>query len=204
MTGNPTSVLFDMGNVLFRYDPARRLRHISELCDLPEKEVQDRVFATDFEQKCETGALTAEQSLSEFNRLCGSQLTHEQFQGALTSAFEADGIVFGIAKELAITCPLAGFTNNGFVARDGLALLHPDVAVIFGNHLYCSAQFGAQKPNSGAFEGVLSAWGCKPDEVLFIDDNEDNARAALTLGFHVHRFFDAESLETDLRSYGFL
>lgn len=204
MTGDPTTVLFDMGGVLFSFDPARRLRYISELCGLPESEVHDRVFATDFDLRCETGELTGEQSLVEFNRLCGSDLDMTGFQSAMTSAFSANDIAIGLVKELSSGCVVAGFTNNGTVARDGLMQLHSDMSPMFGSRLFCSAEFGARKPDRAAFEAALAMLQRRAEDILFIDDSEDNARAALGMGFHVHRFFDAELLETDLRSYGFL
>lgn len=204
MTSNPDTVLFDMGGVLFRYDPARRLRYISELCSIPESEIQVRVFDTNFDDQCEAGALDVEKSLSEFNRLCGTDLSSDAFAGAISSAFEPDDIVFGLVKELASTCTLAGLTNNGFVARDGLIELHPDTAAVFGGRLFCSADLGALKPCREAFEGVLERLDRKPENVLFVDDNEDNVRAAMGLGFHIHRFFDAATLETDLRSFGLM
>jgi len=204
MMGNPTTVLFDMGGVLFSFDPARRLRYISELCGVPEGEVQDRVFATDFDLRCETGDLGPDQSLLEFNRLCGAELDMVGFQRAILSAFTANDILIGLVKELSSHCVVAGFTNNGVVARDGLMQLHPDISPMFGSRLFCSADFGACKPEPAAFDAVLTKLQRNADEVLFVDDSEDNARAALGMGFHVHRFFDSVILETDLRSYGLL
>ncbi len=204
MAAEPNAVLFDMGGVLFAFDPGRRLRYISELCGLPDKEVEDRVFATNFDLKCETGELDADQSLEEFNRLCGSNLDRATFQNALTSAFEANEILIGLVKELSSQCVVSGLTNNSTVIRDGLLDLHTDIPQIFGDRLYCSAELGARKPEPAAFETVLAKLDRRAEDVLFVDDSEENARAALELGFHVHRFFDIAFLETDLRSYGLL
>ncbi|NQW02204.1 MAG: HAD family phosphatase [Rhodospirillales bacterium] len=204
MSRQPSTVLFDMGGVLFTYDAARRLRYISETCAIPESEIQARVFDTDFDHRCETGALDGPQSCLEFNRLCGTELTRNDFRTALTSAFEPNGIVFGIARELTRQCTLAGFTNNGHEIRAGLAALHPDLLPLFADRLVCSAEIGLLKPDPGAFQAVLTRLGRQPDEVLFVDDSEANVRAAAAMGFHIHRFFDAESLETDLRSFGLL
>ncbi len=204
MTAAPKAVVFDMGGVLFSYDPARRLRYISELCGLPEGEVQARVFDMDFDQKCETGHLDAAESHAEFNRLCGMDIGFADFKAAIVSAFQPNGIVFGLAKELSANCVVAGLTNNGYVARDGLAEMHPDFRMIFADRAYCSAELGVQKPDPAIFRAVLSRLEQTPEDVLVIDDNETNLRAALELGFYVHRYFDSETLETDLRSFGLL
>lgn len=204
MTAAPKVVLFDMGGVLFSYDPVRRLRYISELCGLPESEVQARIFETDFDQKCETGVFSALESHAEFNRLCGSDLSFEDYKSAIVSAFEPNGIVFGLAKELSSSCVVAGLTNNGYAARDGLAELHPDFRPIFANRAFCSAELGVRKPNPAVFDAVLLQLEQTPEDVLFIDDDEPNLRAALEVGFQVHHYFDSQTLETDLRSFGLL
>ena len=143
MTSGPNTVLFDMGGVLFIYSPARRLTYISEMCGIPESEVKAGVFDTQFDEKCELGTFSATESNAEFIQLCGTGTYYDDFQASLLSAFEPNGIVFGIAKELLATCRVAGFTNNGFAARNGLVKLHPDISSIFADQLYCSAEFGA-------------------------------------------------------------
>ncbi len=101
MTGGPNKVLFDMGGVFFAYNPARRLTYISEMCGIIESEVQASVFDTQFDEECELGAFSAAESLAEFNRLCGTETSYDDFQAASLSAFEPNRTVFGIAKELA-------------------------------------------------------------------------------------------------------
>ena len=174
MTGGPNKISFDMGGVLFAYNPARRLTYISEMCGIIESEVQSSVFDTQFDEECELGAFSAAESLAEFNRLCGTETSYDDCQAASLRAFEPNSTVFGIAKELSATCSVAGFTNNGFVTRDRQVKLRPDIYSIFADRLYCSAEFGAQKLAPEAFQSVLAQLGRHSDGILFIDDMEES------------------------------
>ncbi len=204
MTGAPSAVLFDLGGVLFNYDPDRRLRYIGDAAGLPASEVQARVFDTDFAAKCEAGLLDGAASYAKFCRLLGVDWSYESYRDALVSAFEADGIIFGLARELASIREVGCLSNNGQTQKDGLACLHPDYAAIFADRVYFSSDLGHLKPSPEAFNAVLERWGKQPEDILFVDDTVDNLIAAQQIGFHIHRFFDAETLETDLRGFGLL
>ena len=80
--------------------------------------------------------------------------------------------------------------------------MRPDIYSIFADGLYCSAEFGAQKPAPEAFQSVLAQLGRHSDDILFIDDMEETVYAGLELGFQIHRYFDAVILVSDLRSIG--
>jgi len=200
----PSVVLFDLGGVLFDYDPDRRLQFIADSADLPSSEVQARVFDTDFDQRCEAGDLDVQASHTEFCRLLGVDWSYETCRDALVSAFKPDGIVFSLARELSAVREVASLTNNGQIIKDGLANLHPEYSSIFADHVYFSSAIGQMKPEPAAFNAVLEGWAKQPEDVLFVDDSFENVTAAHGLGFHVHRYFDAENLEADLRGFGLL
>ncbi len=63
MTGGPNKVLFDLGGVLFAYNPAWRLTYISEMCGIIESEVQSSVFDTQFDEECEFDKLQLKEPL---------------------------------------------------------------------------------------------------------------------------------------------
>lgn len=56
------------------------------------------------------------------------------------------------------------------------------------------------KPDPAIFELACERFGYPASEMLFIDDNAANTRAAQNLGWHVHQFTNAETLERDLLS----
>ena len=200
----PSAVLFDLGGVLFQYDPDHRVRFIADSAGLPPGEVEARLFDTDFIEKCDNGSLDDTQAHLEFCRQLGVDWSLEIYRSALGSAFEADGIVFGLARELSRVRDVACLSNNGQTLKRALADLHPDFASIFAGQLFFSADLGYLKPDVRAFEAVLERWGKRPDDILFVDDSTENVTIAAELGFFVHRYSDPQTLETDLRGFGLL
>jgi 2-haloacid dehalogenase len=60
------------------------------------------------------------------------------------------------------------------------------------------------KPDARIFELAAARFGQAPEAMLFIDDNAANIAAAAMLGWQVHHFTDATTLEVDLTSRGLL
>lgn len=60
------------------------------------------------------------------------------------------------------------------------------------------------KPAAQIFAIAEERFGHPSDAMLFIDDNPDNIRAARELGWNVHHFVDATTLEADLIGRGLL
>ena len=60
------------------------------------------------------------------------------------------------------------------------------------------------KPDPAIFELACRRFGFSPQDMLFIDDNEANTRAAKNLGWQVHAFSNAEQLARDLKARGLI
>lgn len=60
------------------------------------------------------------------------------------------------------------------------------------------------KPDPAIFELACQRFGFSAEEMLFIDDNEANTRAAQDMGWKVHSFVHADRLERDLLKRGLL
>ncbi|HLH48833.1 MAG TPA: HAD-IA family hydrolase, partial [Roseiarcus sp.] len=57
------------------------------------------------------------------------------------------------------------------------------------------------KPDRAIFELLLSRYGLKAEECLFIDDSAANIAGARDVGMAAHHFKDAASLERALVAY---
>lgn len=60
------------------------------------------------------------------------------------------------------------------------------------------------KPDPAIFDLAVRRFGIDPTRALFIDDNAANIAAAAALGWQVHHFTDAATLERDLVARGLL
>jgi HAD superfamily hydrolase (TIGR01509 family) len=67
-----------------------------------------------------------------------------------------------------------------------------------------SGRIGLVKPDAAIYRHHADAFGLAPANTLFIDDNAANVAAARAVGWHAERFVSAEVLRADLRRYGLL
>ncbi|WP_354637664.1 HAD family hydrolase [Kitasatospora camelliae] len=63
------------------------------------------------------------------------------------------------------------------------------------DHLAFSGRIRAAKPDPAAFHHCVVAMGAAPADFLFVDDREENVRAAEALGMHGHLFTGLADLE---------
>lgn len=71
-------------------------------------------------------------------------------------------------------------------------------------HRFSSHLTGKIKPDAEAFEHVVAELGCRPDEVLFLDDNSINVEAARALGMQSIRVRGVEESRSALLQAGIL
>lgn len=67
-----------------------------------------------------------------------------------------------------------------------------------------SGEEGLAKPEPAIFHRLAERFGLTLAELVFIDDNKQNAEAATALGIHVIRFESPLQLREDLGALGFL
>ncbi|MEU7895698.1 HAD family phosphatase [Nonomuraea sp. NPDC049152] len=74
-------------------------------------------------------------------------------------------------------------------------------ASLFRHRLY-SADLGLVKPSPEIFHRLTARLGAAPRDVLFVDDREENVRAAEALGIRSVLFTDVAGLRADLARLG--
>ncbi len=72
------------------------------------------------------------------------------------------------------------------------------------DHHFVSHLTGRIKPDAEAFAQVVESLACRPDEVLFLDDNTINVEAARRFGMHAFRVHGAAELHRVLTDLGIL
>ncbi len=200
----PTSVVFDVGNVLVdwnpraffaRYiaDPARLDRFLGEVATLEWHTQHDagRSFA---DTSAELIALHPDEA--EHIRLWGERFD-EQIGDVLPGMAEL------VADLDARGWPLFAVTNFSdefwppFRAREAVLLDHfRDILV--------SGEVKIVKPDPAIYALALERFGLAPGAGLFVDDRAENVAAAERAGFVGHVFHDAVTLRVALEGYGLL
>jgi len=69
-------------------------------------------------------------------------------------------------------------------------------------HHFASHLIGKIKPDEEAFRHVTDALGCKPEEVLFLDDNQLNVLGARTIGMNAAQVKGIPEAERALAAFG--
>jgi 2-haloacid dehalogenase len=197
------AVVFDVGNVLYRWDP----RFLFEKLIPDEQERDwflDNVVTLDWHVQHDAGRslapMVAERS-AEFPD-----------QAPLIRAYVARWLetipgpvpgVHALVERLAERgVPLYAITNFG---TEFWKLFRPTAPVIdHFRDIVISGEEGLVKPDPAIYRLALERFGLGPGEGLFVDDREENVRAAEDEGFAGHHFRDAERLETALRDWGAL
>lgn len=81
------------------------------------------------------------------------------------------------------------------------AVLRHSPALAGFDAVYFSGELGLAKPDAEIYTRVLSDLGCPAEQALFVDDREENIRAAASLGLHTHRFTGVAPLAEVLASH---
>jgi len=195
------TVVFDVGNVLIRWDPRflyRRLfdaeaemeRFLAEICTDAWNAEQDRG---------RTWAEAIEERLALFPDHADliraySERWHEMVPGEVEGTVE---ILEGLRDAGVPLYAITNFSAEKFAeAQARFAFLNGfrDVVVSAAERLL--------KPDPAIYRVLLDRNGLEAGRCLFIDDSEKNVRAAEGVGMRAHHFRDAATLAAELRALG--
>lgn len=201
---DPTSVIFDVGKVLHRWEP--ELLYTRRIPDDAARAAFVRdVVSTDWHFQHDAGRDFADTSAE----LIAAHPQHADDIRAWGPNFldTLPGPVAGMPDIVAALdargVPLFAITNFShefwppFRAREA-ALFAPfrDIVVSGDEKLI--------KPDASIYHLALDRFGLAADEALFIDDSLPNVEGARAVGMHAHHFVDAPTLRQALEGYGLL
>ncbi len=200
----PRAVVFDVGNVLYGWDPDSflvrqiadddaRLRFIEETDLYGWHETLDggRDFAEAAAELSEKFPAYAE-LISAWGERFGETIT-DPVPGvhAIVEELDAKGV------------PLFAITN---FSADFWTPFHAKERAFFGRFrdIVVSGREKLLKPDPAIYYLALDRFGLSPGDALFIDDRAINVEGARAVGMHAHLFVDAEELRRRLRAEGLL
>jgi 2-haloacid dehalogenase len=198
-----TTVVFDVGKVLFEWD----LRHLfAKLID-DSQELEyfvNNVVTPQWHFQHDAGRPLAEmvpERVAEFPQyaaLIDAYATrfNETIPGPVDGSLE-------IVSELAERrVPLFAITNFGAEFWDMFRPTQP-IFDHFGDIIVSGAE-KLVKPDPAIYALALERFGLQSGEAIFIDDNHDNVLSARANGFAAHHFTDSRSLRRELTSLNLL
>ena len=181
--------IFDMDDVLYRYDWRVRMAGMTELTGLPLEELRKRWWNDDGEWKAEAGGFaTPEDYLSAFEDAIGMPVDEAEWVRIRSEAMTASPDSLDAVRRASELGQITLLTNNGALAAKHLATLAPELVDLFGDHLFTSSDYGARKPNPVVFERVLAAYETDAADAFFADDMKVNVEGAASVGITAHLF----------------
>lgn len=197
-------IIFDLGGVLLNLDQQLTIQAFADLgiADIRERYAQFEQ-ATLFDS-LETGAITAADFIGSLRSAAGDQCSDEQIVAAwnkLILDFPLRRLQ--ILQQLQLHYDLVLLSNTNEIHEpffnNVLQQAHgiPNIGVFF-DKVYYSHRMGLRKPDARIYARVLEDCGFKPEETLFIDDNEHNIKAAEALGIQVIWLKQGMTIEDDI------
>lgn len=203
MMSKPTTVVFDVGKVLFEWD----LRHLFAKLIADKDELEyfvTHVVTPEWHFQHDAGRPLADmvpERIAEFPQyqaLIEAYATrfNETIPGPVEGSLE---IVHELAER---GVPLFAITNFG---AEFWEMFRPTQPIFdhFGD-IVVSGVEKMVKPDPAIYALALARFGLKSGEAIFIDDNYDNVVSARANGFAAHHFTDAAKLRDELAALDFL
>lgn len=196
------AVLFDMNDVLYRYDRRRRVARLAALSGLSDAEVEATIWGSGYEDSGDGGQMDADAYLAGFGARLGFALTQAAWAEALSLAVTPMPDTLALAAAAAERVKVGVLTNNNLLVKRAVDSVFPALRPIFGSDVFVSAEFHARKPQPAAYLGSLARLGAAAGATLFVDDSARNVEGAERAGLVGHLFRDPAALATALQDLG--
>jgi len=196
-----TIPVFDVGNVLVRWDPHclyRKLIHD----EAERNDFLTRICSGEWNLEMDRGKPFA-QGVAELSNLFPEKAHlirafHERWVETLDGAVEGS---VAILEELqAAGIPCYAITNFNHETFDIAARHFPFLGGFDG--VVVSGRERVVKPDRRIYELLCSRFGLAPADCLFIDDSAANVEGARAAGMRAHHFSEPETLRAELKAAG--
>jgi 2-haloacid dehalogenase len=193
-------VLWDVGNVLLRWDVRELYRRVFDDPEEMERFLAE-VWTSAHNLRCDGG--------EPFEAVVAEVVAeHPHYEQQVRAAHERwietiPGPVPGMAELLAdlraAGCTQIGLTN--FSAQTfPLIADRPEVALL--DDVVVSGRLGVLKPEPAIYLHALELAGARPAQAVFVDDSLPNVEGARAVGIEALHFVDAAQVRADLARLG--
>ena len=203
MTANPPRhLLLDIGMVLVRLDYKLLADKMRTLAQIEPAQLQAILTRNEFVREFECGKLSETEFYEEVCRRIGMNIPWSEFLEAWNSIVADQLVSDHLLAALAGKAHLWAISNTNrthfdFLARSFTFLRHFEGLIL-------SYEVGALKPDARIFREALRKSGAPVTDLLFVDDQEINVKAARILGVDGFTFLSPAQFESEMRIRGLL
>lgn len=186
------NVIFDCGQVLFRFEPKQIIRYFFDGSDEDAKLLEDAIFTFERWGKLDTGEIR-EAGLLELAKPLLPVRLHEAAAAITLNWFRALPEMPGVRAQIeafrAAGHRIYLLSNISLGFAEGYREV-PAMASMFDlfDGLVFSAKLGIVKPDRRIFDYIMETYALVPSETVFIDDSQKNVAAAEACGIRGIRF----------------
>jgi HAD superfamily hydrolase (TIGR01509 family) len=201
---SPRAVLWDVGNVIVRWDPRALYAKIFKEPDDLDRFLS-HVCTLDWHVEHDKGVGFPENAAPLIERFPEQadniRAWDERFPEMLSGPIpETVAVIEALAARDVPQFALTNMPQSKWPAVQALSPAHFGLfrdAIVSGDE-------GVIKPDRRIYEIVLERTGLQASELLFIDDSVANIAAAAAMGFHTHRFTNPAELRAAVERHGLL
>jgi 2-haloacid dehalogenase len=199
----PTTVVFDVGNVLLRWNPMTLYRQIFATSAEAEWFLAN-ICTMDWNLEQDRGRSWADAValLTQRHPQWTAQIAayNTRWTEMLSGAIEGSVAILTALKDRGDK--VYAITNFSTEKWDIAKELFPFLSRFDG--AVVSAHEGLLKPDQAIYQRLLDRYALKASDLLFVDDSLKNVVAARNIGMHAHHFVDAGGFAAALAENGIL
>ena len=192
--------LFDLGNVLVRFDHMAAARKITNGTGVPPERLFDLFFGSPWVVAHDEGRISTEEFYESVRREISLALPYERFLEVWNNIFTEDKRMTELVDQLLKRYPCYLISNTNRPHFEYLRGLYPVLDRLHGWIL--SYEVGHLKPHPVIYHRALELARLPASEIFYIDDRQDLIDAAKPLGFQTHSFSGADLLVRELNARG--
>jgi len=193
-------LIFDLGNVVLKFDHRVATRKIAALSGLEEFEVYKSIFYSGIERLFDCGKISAKEFYKKISKKFIKYVTYEDFKNAWADIFKRNPGMDGLLKNLKGKFRLCLLSNTNAIHFPFVRKKFP-IAGIFERY-FLSYKLHICKPDKKIFSEVTKKYNVLPKECIFIDDIKEYVDDAKKLGIHAIRYKSLKGLKASLGDLG--
>lgn len=182
------AVVFDFGNVIINIDVEKTILAFSELTFKSTSRIKQLFADAEVFRKYETGFYSDEEFRDVIRQVLSYPLNDQEIDhawNALLLDIPKERIIF--LENLRIKYPIYLLSNTNNIHIEHCKLYFRNKLGVSNfeslfNETFLSYKMGLWKPDYKIYDAVIQKIGCQPNEILFLDDNQDNIDSALDMG----------------------
>lgn len=182
-------VVFDLGNVIIPVDFEKTVQSFISLGGKKASELYHYAGQTHLFEELERGEVSREEFLDRVRPELNYASDTEIVEAWNAMLFHIDHSIFEYLNKLRPRFKTYVLSNINTYHAEWVdqamrsALSEQDISQYF-DHVFYSHEIGHRKPEYGAWQTIIEQEGVDPKKTLFIDDKDENIKAAKALGFH--------------------